>query len=248
MLRKINGRKITSQENLDNIMRKPHTDKEFERALQELRERLLRMAGRVEDLVSRSVDAFVAHDGHAASKAIALDQEINQDEVDIDAHCFHIITRWQPMTSDLRLLILAVKMVTDLERIGDLAVNLCERTVELAEHPPLAPYRDIPEMARIVMEMVRTALDAVVQWNTGKAERVFALDEQVDQLYGRVFRHILELMQERPEAIEQGIQLQAVAKYLERMGDHATNLAEQAIYLIEGKDVRHEGKRRYSAA
>ncbi len=227
-------------------MRRRHTDKGYERELNEVRQRLLLMAGRVEDLVEKSIAAFVLHDSLAAEQAVELDQAINQDEVDIDALCFQIFSRRQPMSSDLRLLTLAIKMVTDLERIGDLAVNICERTIDLFGQTPLGPYRDIPKMGELVQEMVRRAIDSVVHWDAKEARDVIAIDAEVDTLYTRVFRHILELMRQNPDAIEQGIQVQAVAKYLERMGDHATNLAEQAIYLIEGKDIRHEGNRSYT--
>ena len=204
------------------------------------------MAGRVEVLVERSVQAFVVHDGEVAKETIELDHQINQDEVDIDALCFHIFSRRNPMSSDLRFLTLSIKMVTDLERIGDLAVNISERTIELSGTAPLAPYNDIPRMANLVQQMVNRAIDAVVHWNADEAKMVLELDNEVDELYAKVFRHLLELMRQNPEVLEQGIRVQAVAKYLERMGDHATNLAEQAVYLIHGKDIRHEGNRSYS--
>ena len=146
------------------------------------------------------------------------------------------------MASDLRFVTQALKMVADLERIGDLAVNISERAIDLAPTPPPAPYRDIPAMATIAREMVRDAIDAFVERDTAKAEAVVARDDEVDDLYRGAFRHLLQLMASGQADIEQGIHIQSVAKFIERIGDHATNLAEQVLFMVRGTDVRHVGK------
>jgi len=146
------------------------------------------------------------------------------------------------MASDLRFITLALKMVTDLERIGDLAVNIAERAIDLAAFPQVKPWEDMPRMADIVESMVRDAIDAFVRGDAEKARSVIARDDEVDDLYTRVFRDVLEIMIARPEVIEPGIHVQSVTKWLERIADHSTNLAEQVIFMIKGKDVRHLGK------
>jgi phosphate transport system protein len=133
-------------------------------------------------------------------------------------------------------------MVTDLERFGDLAVNICERAVDLGGFPRLKPYNDIPRMADVAQSMVRDAIDAFVSSDSDKAEQVMARDDEVDELYHQVFRKILALMIQDPGLVESGIHLQSVCKYLERIADHATNLAEQVIFMVRAKDVRHAGK------
>ena len=133
-------------------------------------------------------------------------------------------------------------MVTDLERIGDLAVNICERAIDLNRQPQLAPYRDIPRMAEIVQSMVHDAIDAFVEGDAQKAFDVIERDDEVDELYVRVFHDLLTRMRADPDAVERGIHVQSVAKFLERMADHSTNLAEQVIFMVNGKDVRHIGK------
>ena len=135
-----------------------------------------------------------------------------------------------------------LKMATDLERIADLAVNISERAVDLSKLPQLAPFVDIPDMGSIVRSMIHDSIDAFVQRDVEKAESVLVRDDEVDERYHRVFRHLLKLMNEQPDQIHTGIHVQSVAKYLERMGDHATNLAEQVIHMLKGTDIRQEGK------
>lgn len=220
-----------------------HTDRGYEADLRAMRARLLRMAGRVEVMIERSVAALTVRDTDAARATIALDAEVNRDEMDLDAACLELLARRQPMASDLRFITLTMKMVTDLERIADLAVNICERAIDLNDSPPPpSPYVDIPRMELAARTMVRDAIDAFVERDLGKAEAVIARDDEVDDLYRGVFRHLLALMQEGTIPVGDGIHIQSVAKYLERMGDHATNLAEQAIFMLRATDVRHQGK------
>ena len=219
-----------------------HTDREYGAKLAEVRQRLLRMAGRVESMIDRAVTALVTRDSELARDTIEQDKSVNRDEMETDMLCLQILARWQPMASDLRFITTALKMVTDLERIGDLAVNISERALELNAQAPLKPYEDIPHMAQLVRNMVSSAIDAFVQQDEALARRVHAQDDDVDELYDQVFGDVLALMIQDPSNVHRGIHVQSVAKWLERVGDHATNLAEEVVYMVRGKDIRHVGK------
>lgn len=219
-----------------------HTDREYEAELRDLRDRILRMAGRVEEMIARAVQAFTTRDGDLARATILLDEAVNADEVAIDELCLTILARRQPMASDLRFIALALKMVTDLERIGDLAVNVCERSqvaVDLAH----VSWRGGEEMAVRVQRMLREAMDALVARDAERARAVIVLDEEVDELYHRALREVFEAMAADPSLLQSGLNAQAVAKHLERIGDHATNIAEEVVYLVDATDIRHVGKR-----
>ena len=223
-------------------MLKTHTDREYENQLGALRQALLLMAGRVEEMIVNSVRALIDRDVELAKKTIEADHKVNRAEVETDELCLLILAKRQPMASDLRFITLALKMVTDLERIGDLAVNICERAIDLADLPPIKPWEDVPRMAEAVESMVHDAIDAFVERDADKAQRVIDHDAEVDALYVRLFRETLAIMLNDSSTIERGIHLQSIAKWLERMGDHSTNLAEQVIFMVKGKDVRHLGK------
>lgn len=223
-------------------MKNQYTDQGYAEELQQLRGQLLAMAGRVEHMVDASVRSLVDNDDAIARATIAADDQVNQDEMNADQLCVEILATRQPMASDLRFITQCMKMVTDLERIADLAVNVCERVLELNREPALAPYIDIPRMAECVKLMVRDATDAFIERDRNKAQNVIDRDDEVDDLYHKVFRHLIDLMREDPAALERGIRVQAIAKFMERMGDHATNLAEQVIFMVSGEDVRHPPK------
>ena len=216
-----------------------YTDQGYANELREIRARLLLMVGRVEKMIGESIDALVNRDIKKGEAVIAQDRSVNQDEVDLDALCLTLLACRQPMASDLRFVTFAMKMVTDLERIGDLAVNLSERAIDLAQEPPLAPYHKIPRMGVVVRSMVRDAIDAFVEKDAVKARDVLTRDDEVDELYHSVFRELLDLMTEDHNNIHRCIHNQSVAKYLERMGDHGTNLAEQVVFMLKGTDIRH---------
>ena len=173
-----------------------YTDQGYANELREIRARLLLMVGRVEKMIGESVDALVNRDIKKGEAVIAQDGSVNQDEVDLDAMCLTLLACRQPMASDLRFVTFAMKMVTDLERIGDLAVNLSERAIDLAQEPPLAPYHKIPRMGVVVRSMVRDAIDAFVEKDAAKARDVLTRDDEVDELYHSVFRELLDLMTE----------------------------------------------------
>jgi phosphate transport system protein len=219
-----------------------HTDRTFEGELLQLRDRILAMAGQVEQMIRDAILALTSRDADLARRTIAADPKVNRAEIEIDELCVQILAKRQPVASDLRFVTLALKMVTDLERIGDVAVNLCERAISLADQPQANSTDGLSAMAEIVRAMVRDAIDAFIEHDAGKAHRVLERDDEVDELYHLQFRQLLAEMRAHPESIERGIALQSAAKYLERIGDHATNLAEHVLYLVEGQDMRHRGK------
>lgn len=225
-----------------------HTDKEYERELQKLRDQILLMGAKVEQMLQSCMKALVSRDSGLAQQTIASDEQIDQLEVESDELCLRILARRQPVASDLRLLTVALKLVTDLERIGDLTVNTCERVIELNQEPPLKPYVDLPKMSEVVQAMVREALDAFVARDPDRARAVIERDNEVDAYYSQIFRELLTYMMENPHNIFRATRVQSIAKYLERVGDHATNLAEEVVFMVKGKDIRHAGIRMPRAA
>jgi phosphate transport system protein len=223
-------------------MKREHTDSQYENDLRKLREQLLVMGAQVEEMISRSVKALVERDSELAHRMIEADLQINRLEVETDELCLRILAKRQPVASDLRSITIAMKMVTDLERIGDLGVNICERVIELNAEPPLKPYVDLPKMAEVVQAMVREALDAFVKRDAERAQQVIERDPTVDAYYGQIFRELLTYMMEDPRNIYRSTRVQSVAKYLERIGDHATNLAEMVVFMVKGMDIRHMGR------
>jgi len=218
------------------------TDRRYDEKLRELRERLLLMAARVQQMVSRSMEALLNRDVDLAKKTIEADHQVNRDEMEADGLCLLILARWQPVASDLRFITLALKMVTDLERIGDLAVNVSERALLLSNAAPIARFVDISKMAKIVESMIADAVDAFVYGDAAKAKQVINRDDEVDELHTKIFRDRLASMTCDEVSIERGIHVLSVAKQLERMADHCTNLAEQVVFMVEGSDIRHVGK------
>lgn len=225
-----------------SLIPKRHIDSAYERELQTLRERLLLMAGRVEAMIRDSALALERGDTHLAESTIGQDSHVNTDEVEIDELCLKILARRQPLASDLRTITLTLKMVTDLERISDLAVNICERTIILGDNGKFIPHADIKTMATSVQAMVRNAIDAFVERDIDRANLVISDDDKVDDAFHRVCLSATELMRTDESNVEQGIHIISIAKHLERMGDHATNIAEQIVFLVRGKDIRHQGK------
>ncbi|MBN1337311.1 MAG: phosphate signaling complex protein PhoU [Deltaproteobacteria bacterium] len=224
-------------------MSRRHTDREFEAELAELRQRILLMAGRVEKMIALAMQALVEEDLELARTTIRRDDRVNQDEIEIDERCLLILARWQPMAFDLRFITHASKMGTDLERIGDMAVHICERVEDLYQSGYGGPFVRIPRMAEIVQEMLHDAVDAFVAEDVEQAEAVLRRDDEVDALYHDIFLGLLQRMSAGIEPVARCVAVQNIATYLERIGDHATNLAEQVIFVLRGRDVRHGGKR-----
>lgn len=222
---------------------KRHTDRAFEQDLSDLREKLVAMGAKVEGLISDSMRALTDRDDALAERVKQSDREVNRLEVEIDDLCRRILALRQPAASDLRFITTALKIVTDLERIGDLAVNIADRTLDLTKAPPLAPYVDTPRLAELAQSQLRLALDAFVHSDAGRAETTLKGDDLLDALYLKIFNELLAFMMEDSKNIRRAMGLMFICKHLERIGDHATNVAEMVIYMVRGTDVRHPRSR-----
>ena len=222
---------------------KGHTDKSYDVQLDDLRNKLLSLGGKVETGIATCMRSLAERDSALAEQVIAQDREVNRMEVEIDEVCRRLLVLRQPAASDLRFITTALKIVVDLERIGDLAVNVAERAIDLNQSPPLRPVHDLTRLAELCQKQVRAALDAFVDGDVAKAEAVIKNDDLLDSVYHNLFNELLALMMEDPRNIRRANSLLFVAKHLERLGDHATNVAEMVIYMVRGTDVRHPGSR-----
>ena len=216
-----------------------HTDKRYEEDLKKLREDILTMGGLVEDQIQKAVSSLVDRDSALAETIIQRDHEVNRLDVEIDELCIRLLALHQPAARDLRFITTALKITTDLERIGDMAVNICERALELNREPQLKPYIDIPRMAQISQRMIRESLDAFVREDTDLALKVCKDDQQVDDLNSQIFREVISFMIGDPQTINRAMKISSISKYLERIADHATNIAEMVIFMVKGKSIRH---------
>ena len=216
-----------------------HTDKRYEEELKKLREQILYMGGMVEDQIHKAIKSLVDRDSTLAELIIERDREVNRLDVEIDELCIKLLALHQPAGRDLRFITTGLKITTDLERIGDMAVNVCERALELNNEAQLKPYIDIPRMARIAQRMIRESLDAFVREDTDLALKVCKNDEEVDQLNSQIFREVITFMIEDPHTINRAMKISSISKYLERIADHATNIAEMVIFMVKGKSIRH---------
>jgi phosphate transport system protein len=215
------------------------TQRHFDDELADLKSTLLRMAGLAEDQIDKALTALVTRDSALARHVIVRDHQVNTLDVEIDEECIRLLALHQPAARDLRLVTTAMKISTELERISDLAENVSERTIELNEEPQLKPYIDIPLMGKMARTMVKESIDAFVKDDSALARKVLADDDFVDDLMEQLFRELLSFMLEDTRTISRAIRLSFIAKYLERMADHATNIAELVVYLVEGKIIRH---------
>jgi phosphate transport system protein len=215
------------------------TQRHFDDELADLKTTLLRMAGLAEDQIDKALTALVTRDSALALHVIERDHQVNTLDVEIDEECIRLLALHQPAARDLRLVTTAMKISTELERISDLAENVSERTIELNEEPQLKPYIDIPLMGKMARTMVKESIDAFVKDDSALARKVLADDDFVDDLMEQLFRELLSFMLEDTRTISRAIRLSFIAKYLERMADHATNIAELVVYLVEGKIIRH---------
>jgi phosphate transport system protein len=209
----------------------------FQEELQQLKTRLLEMGGLAEDRVRSVVQALVDRNGAIVDRVLAGDGPINQLHIEIDSRCFKLLALYQPMAVDLRAIVSAVKINTDLERVGDLAINIAEAVKRYMRHPPVKELIDIPRMADIAQQMLRDALDAYVRRDTALAQAVLNADDALDSLKTQVFRELLTHMLAEPVTIEPALDLILISRHLERIGDHATNVAEDV--MVSAKDVRH---------
>jgi phosphate transport system protein len=212
----------------------------FQEELDELKSRLLEMGGLAEDRVRLAVRGLVERDASLVDRVLTGDAAINQLHIDIDDRCFKLLALHQPMAVDLRAIVAAVKINTDLERVGDMAVNISEAVRRYIQHPPVKELIDIPRMAELAQDMLRDALDAFVRRDLVLAQEVLAQDDTLDALKTAVFRDLLGYMLRDSQTIEPALDLILISRHLERIGDHATNVAEDVIFMVSAKDVRHQ--------
>lgn len=211
----------------------------FQEELEQVKEKVLRLGSIVEVMVENAVTSLVDRDTRLANDTILSDSRADQLEVEIDEDGIRLLALHQPAAVDLRFVTTAMKVSTDLERMADQAVNISQRAIELNEEPQLKPYIDIPIMSQLTQRMLRDSLDAFVRKDVGLAREVIETDNKVDALKNQVFRELLTFMMGDTSTIPRAIRLILVSRHLERIADHATNIAEMVVFLVEGKNIRH---------
>ena len=222
--------------------------KRFQQELGKLKEQLLKMGGLAERAISNAIDALVKRDTPLAEKTVGEDEKINKMELLIDEWCLKLLALHQPLAADLRFITSAMRINVELERIGDLAVNIAERVVSLNQESQLKPYIDIPRMAEITKNMVKDVLDAFVNGDADLARGVCQRDDQVDALNDQVFRELITYMLADPKTITRAVHLIIVSRYLERIADHATNIAEGVIFMVKARVIKHHAYRKQEDA
>jgi len=216
-----------------------HTSKHYEQQLRVLKDKLLLMSHQAEQMISDSIRALVDRRPTLAEDVIRRDDELDQLEIEIDNLCYQFLALEQPVARDLRFIATALKIVKDIERIGDIGVNIAERAIELIQEPELKRLVDLPIMADAAQRILKEGLDAFVNSDADLAETVINNDRMVDGLYEQIFRELLTYMLEDTRTISRAIKLIFIAKHLERVGDHSANIAEMVIFLVRGQDIRH---------
>lgn len=211
----------------------------FDDELRELKERLLYMGSLVEERIYKSIKALVDRNEEQCREIAATDGLVNDLHIEIDDRCLRLLALRQPIAIDLRFITAAMKINSDLERMGDLAVNISENSILLLKQPQLKPLIDIPRMAQISQSMVKDSLDAFVKRDIELARKVILRDDEVDALKDQVFRELLTFMISDPQTVARALELILISRHLERIADHATNIAEDVIYMVLGKDIRH---------
>jgi len=217
------------------MQKQTHRDKQ----LQELKEKLMRMASLAETMIDQAIRELVERDERAAERVPQYEDEVNRLQIEIDELALEFLATQQPVARDLRCIVAMTRINSELERIGDLVINITECVHVLASQPPLKPLVDIPRMAELARRMVRESIDALVREDVALAQAVILRDDEVDALKDQVLRELLTYMMADPQSIERGLALILISRHLERIGDHATNIAEDVIYMIQGRDVRH---------
>lgn len=215
-----------------------HTSSEFENELNELRRLILDLGAKAEMMTAKSIESLTKRDSDIARTVINQDYEVNQLEVDVNELCMQMMALRQPTAIDLRFITTGLKIASDLERIGDLAVNISERALELNEEPPLKPYIELPRMASVSSQMLRESLDSFIREDAELARKVIGDDDDVDDMNEEVFRELLTYMLDNPRNISRATRLTFISKYMERIADHATNIAEAVIFMVEGYNPR----------
>ena len=217
----------------------PKNERPFDDELKSLKEKLLEMAARAEEQIALAIRGLSDREEKLACRVLDREEAVNLLDIEIDEMCLRLLALRQPLATDLRFITSAMKISADLERIGDLAVNIAERTIDLLKAPQLKPLIDIPSMAQMAQEMVRDALNAFVNGDDKLARDVCERDDKIDQLNGQVFRELLTYMMEDPGTIGRAVDLILVGRHLERIADHATNIGEDVIYMVRGRMIKH---------
>ena len=219
-------------------------ERQFDQELNGLKENLLKMASLAEEAIAKSIKALVERDSNLAQEIIDQDSEINFMEIEINNQCLKLLALKQPMAVDLRFITSAMKISGHLERVADQAVNISQRTLELIKQPLLKPLIDIPRMAELAQEMVRTSIDSLVNKDSLLAKRIRGRDNLVDDLNDQIFRELLTYMIEDPRTIKRAIELILVGRHLERIADLATNISEEVVYILNGKNIKHPNQKK----
>jgi phosphate transport system protein len=214
-------------------------ERHFHHQLEDLKKSLLQMAALVETQIAHAVRALVERDVALCDEVIQGDQPINGMELDIDHQCIQLLALQQPIARDLRFIAAAMKINVDLERMGDIAVNIARRAKRLNDMPVLKPLIDIPRMATLAQSMVKESLDAFVRGDEHLAREVCVRDDEIDSLEDQIFRELLTYMMEQPRSVPQALQLIFISRHIERIADHATNIAESVVYFSQGKVIKH---------
>ncbi|MEA1971606.1 MAG: phosphate signaling complex protein PhoU [Thermodesulfobacteriota bacterium] len=228
------------------MAKKSHTSIQYEKELQDIKENLLYEGALVEQAIQYAMQSLLERDSDLARNVIATDDRIDELDEKIEEKCIRLLALRQPAAKDLRFITTAIKVNGHLERIGDMAVNIARRAVALNEVPPVKPYVDLPRMADITREMVRESLDALVKGDSELADAVREKDEKVDNLNEQIFRELLTFMMEDPKTIHRSLLITQISKNLERISDHAESIAKMVIYMVTGKNVRHQDPARDS--
>ena len=220
-----------------------HTSKVYEQELLTLREKLLLMGSLVEEMIAKGIQALRTRDTALAKATMRIDRQINRLECEIDELALRILATRQPVASDLRFITMALKIVTDLERIGDLGVNICERVGELNEEERLPQIADVEALAEEASSVLHEPLDALVARDVERATELLERDDVIDEHYSNIFQSVLTMMAKDPSTVYRATRIQSIAKYLERIADHAMNVAETVVFLVKGKDIRHGSRK-----
>jgi phosphate transport system protein len=216
-------------------------ERRLDQDLDRVRQMLLKMGGMVEGMVAKATQSLLDRNNQLSTDVIEGDNDVDRLEIEIDELCHLILGTKQPTAVDLRFLVAVMKINSDLERIGDSAVNIAQSVLQLNDQPPLKPYIDLPRLSLLVQDMVRRSLDAFVRRDARLATEVCESDDAVDGLYKQLFRELLTYMIEDPKTVSRALHLLLVSRNMERIADHATNIAEDVIYYVEGRDIRHSG-------
>jgi len=219
------------------------TTRHFTEELQRLKERLLEMGELATNRLDRAMSGLISRDALILGDVIQGDESINTLQIEIDDRCFKLLALRQPMATDLRLIMSATRITSDLERVGDLAVNVAEAAARYIQYPPVKPLIDLPRMSLLAQQMLRDALSSFVSGEVALASEVLKRDDTLDDLKRQLFQELLTYMLNNPDLVAPALDLVLISRHLERVGDHATNIAEDIIFLVEGRDVRHQTSR-----